>query len=73
MAIWTKKSKTLFYFAYAGFIYDLILTASAHLVVQDGEWPGAAVALLTVLTAYLTDEKPEDRGRLPVRTVLFSK
>jgi len=57
IAIWTKKSKTLKEWAYAGFVFDFILAISAHLNVKDGEWPGAAIALVLVLASYFYDRK----------------
>ena len=60
VAIWFKKSKTLTEWAYAGFVFDFILAISAHVSVQDGEYAGAAVALVLVLVSYFYDQKLYD-------------
>ena len=57
IAIWCKKSQTLKEFAYAGFIFDFILAIGAHLSVNDGEFIAALVALILVVTSYVTEKK----------------
>jgi hypothetical protein len=56
-AILTKKCKTLKEWAYAGFFYDLVLALSAHLMVGDGEFAGALVALVLLMVSYHYDKK----------------
>ncbi len=57
VAIWTKRSTTLREWAYAGFFFDTLLAASAHLVAADGAAGGALVGLVLVLTSYLSDKR----------------
>lgn len=57
IAIWTKKSSTLKEWAYAGFFFDFILAASAHLVVQDGNAVPAIVAIVLIISSYLTEKR----------------
>lgn len=52
IAIWTDKSKTLKEWAYAGFVFELLLAISAHINARDGEFAGAAIALVLVITSY---------------------
>lgn len=53
LAIWTDKSKMLKEWAYAGFVFDLVLAIGAHFSIQDGEHYPALVGLIIVLTSYL--------------------
>ncbi len=57
VAIWTKRSVVLKEWAYAGFTFNIILAASAHLSAGDGQAAGAFVALVLVLTAYFLEKK----------------
>ena len=57
VAIWSNKSKMLKEWAYAGFTFELLLAVSAHLAVNDGEFAGAAVALVLVLISYFYNHK----------------
>ena len=57
VAIWTEKSKALKEWAYAGFFFDFLLAASAHIVVNDGEFAGALVAMVLLFTSYFTWKK----------------
>ncbi|MFK8006827.1 MAG: DoxX family protein [Saprospiraceae bacterium] len=52
VAIWTKLSKTLTEWAYAGFFFDTVLACSAHLMVDDGQFSPSLVAMILVLTSY---------------------
>lgn len=52
VAIWTNKSKPLKQWAYAGFVFDLLLASSAHIMVGDGEFPAATGALVLVLVSF---------------------
>lgn len=52
IAIWTRLSTTLTYFAYAGFLYDFILAFFAHYIVSDGEHGGAMVAITLWLVSF---------------------
>ena len=53
IAIWSNYSKTLKEWAYAGFFYDFILALSAHINAQDGDWIGAAIALVLLAGSYV--------------------
>lgn len=53
IAIWSDKSKILKEWAYAGFVFELILAVSAHINVNDGEYFGALIALSLVVISYV--------------------
>ncbi|MEM9673853.1 MAG: DoxX family protein [Cyclobacteriaceae bacterium] len=57
VAIWTKQSVVLKEWAYAGFFFNVILAASAHINVGDGQAAGALIALLLIATAYFTEKR----------------
>ncbi len=52
IAIWTRKSRTLLEWAYAGFFFDTLLAAAAHLHAGDESQYGALVAMLMVFISY---------------------
>ncbi|MEE9432017.1 MAG: DoxX family protein [Melioribacteraceae bacterium] len=56
-AIWTKKSKLLKEWAYAGFFFDFIIALFAHIMISDGGFAPAVVALILLLTSYIFDKK----------------
>lgn len=58
-AIWADKFKTIKEWAYAGFCFNFLLALSAHLMAGDGEFGGAAVALILLFTSYFTWKKTE--------------
>ena len=62
VAIWTRKSAVLKDLAYAGFFYDLILAASAHVMAGDGEAAPALVALVLVCVSHFFGEKISGRS-----------
>ena len=57
VAIWTRRSNTLKEWAYAGFFFDTILAAQAHIVAQDGEFAPAIVATILVLVSHWSSNK----------------
>ena len=57
VAIWANKSETLKEWAYAGFIFNMLLAISAHVNVSDGEYMGAVIALVLVAVSYAYDRK----------------
>ena len=57
IAIWTNKSKVLKEWAYAGFFFNLTLGVAAHVNVNDGQFAGAAIALLLMLISYYYNKK----------------
>lgn len=60
IAIWTKMSKSLTEWAYAGFFFDVILALTAHLMIGDGEFQPASLALVLVLVSYFSYKKMID-------------
>ncbi len=54
VAIWTNQSKTLKEWAYAGFFFDFVLAASAHIAVADGAYAPALVGIALLLISYNT-------------------
>ena len=57
VAIWTKYSLVLKEWAYAGFVFNTLLAATAHISAGDGQAAGAIVALVLILTAYFLEKK----------------
>ena len=57
VAIWTKKSKTLKEWAYAGFFFNFILAFGAHISINDNEYAGAVVAMILLMVSYVYDRK----------------
>lgn len=49
IAIWTRVSKMLTEWAYAGFFFDVVLALAAHLVNQDGGHMFAAIGIILVI------------------------
>ncbi len=56
VAILTDKSKMLKEWAYAGFFFDFILAFFAHIMVSDGQYPGALVAMVLLIVSYIYDK-----------------
>ncbi len=57
IAIWTRKSRMLKEWAYAGFFFDFVLAASAHLMIDDGGHGGALGAIVLLLASYTFEGK----------------
>ena len=57
IAIWTNTSRLLKEWAYAGFVFNMLLAISAHLNANDGEFIASAVALVLVITSYIYNRK----------------
>lgn len=57
IAIWTKKSRILKEWAYAGFFFDLVLAASAHINANDGGYTLALIGIAPLLVSYIYDIK----------------
>ncbi len=49
--------------AYAGFFYELMLAVLAHVMVADGSFAGAAVALTLLLASYVSGHKLAQESR----------
>jgi hypothetical protein len=58
-AIWTNKYPWLSYMAYAGFFINLSLGVVAHLMVGDGEFAGALVALISAIVSFVYFRKTQ--------------
>lgn len=63
VAILSKVSDRLADLAYAGFFYELILAASAHLAVGDGGFPAPLVALALAISSYVAGRKLAEQSR----------
>lgn len=57
VAIWTRKSKRLKEWAYAGFFFNFLIGFFAHHMVSDGESLGALIALVLLAISYYGDRK----------------
>jgi hypothetical protein len=57
IAIWTRKSSFLIEFAYSGFFFNLTLAFFAHIMVGDGEFPGALLGMVLLVCSYFTQKK----------------
>ena len=57
IAILTKKSNFLKELAYSGFLFDAILALVAHIMVSDGEYAPAIIALVLVAISWSYDRK----------------
>lgn len=57
IAITTRKSNKLKEWAYAGFFFNFLLAAVAHIKVGDGEFAPALVALVLLIVSYIFGEK----------------
>ncbi len=53
IAIWSNKSRILKQWAYAGFVFELLLAASAHINAKDGEYFPVLIALALTITSYV--------------------
>ncbi len=53
IAIWTNKSKMLKEWAYAGFVFELILAIGGHVMAADGGFGGAVFGLVLVTISYV--------------------
>lgn len=56
-ALWYPKFITIKEWAYAGFFFAFILAFFAHYMIGDGEQTGAIVALVLLITSYITYKK----------------
>ena len=57
VAIWFLGNKVIKEWAYAGFFFAFILAFFAHYMIGDGEQMGAAVAMVLLVTSYITNKK----------------
>ncbi|MEM7799858.1 MAG: DoxX family protein [Chloroflexota bacterium] len=56
-AILSRRSAVLTEWAYAGFFFDFVLALMAHLTVGDGQFAGAAVAIVLVLVSRIFEPR----------------
>ena len=61
IAIWSKKSKMLMEWAYAGFFFDFILAISAEIHAMDGEYVSSPMALILLLASYIFEKRVSER------------
>tara|TARA_R110002167_G_scaffold63081_1_gene178043 strand:- start:4443 stop:4856 length:414 start_codon:yes stop_codon:yes gene_type:complete len=57
VAIWFVKNKIIKEWAYAGFFFAFIFAFFAHFMIGDGEQAGAVLAMILLVTSYITDKK----------------
>ena len=57
VAIYTKLSKTLKEWAYAGFFFNTMLAFFAHCIAQGGDYQMALGGILFVVVSYIYDKK----------------
>lgn len=57
VAIISDKSALIKQAAYVGLGLDFVVALVSHLMVGDGNWPGAAVALLLLAGSYVYNKK----------------
>ena len=57
LAITTNKFGFLKEWAYAGFFFNFVLAASAHINAGDGEFMVAVIALVLLLTSYIFNRR----------------
>lgn len=62
IAILSRKVELLKNLAYAGFFYDFVLAAAAHLNAGDGEAGGAIVALVILSVSYFSEKRVFGEG-----------
>ena len=63
VAIITNLSSLLKNLAYAGFFYEMLLAVYSHIMVEDGQFLGATIALALVLASYFLNRKLEDSAQ----------
>ncbi|WP_281612547.1 DoxX family protein [Flammeovirga sp. SubArs3] len=57
VAIWSRSNLRLKEWAYAGFFFDLVLAATAHIAVNDNEQLPAIIAIVALLISYFSGKK----------------
>lgn len=57
VVLWTKPSAFITEWAYAGFFYNTLLAFFAHVMVGDGAFGGALVAMILVLVSYFSSKR----------------
>lgn len=59
VAIWSRKSKTLLEWAYAGFFFNLLLAVGGHINAGDGMAALPVVFIGLVMTSYFLGKKKD--------------
>ena len=54
IAVWGNFSNSLKEWAYAGFFFNTTLAFFAHIMINDGQHIGAAIAFIAVILSYTT-------------------
>ena len=62
IAIWSKKSKMLMEWAYAGFFFDFMLAISAEIHAMDGEYVSSPMALILLLASYIFEKRAWEKS-----------
>ena len=57
IALWFISNKVIKEWAYAGFFFAFVLAFFAHVMVGDGEQAGAILAMVLLVTSYITNKK----------------
>ncbi|WP_281253705.1 DoxX family protein [Labilibaculum filiforme] len=57
VAIWSNKSKLLKEWAYAGFFFDFVLAFVAHIIVADGQFGMATIAIILLVVSRIYNSK----------------
>ncbi|GAB7257349.1 DoxX family protein [Polaribacter sp. OB-PA-B3] len=57
IAIWFFTKSVIKEWAYASFFFAFILAFFAHVMISDGEQIGALVAMILLITSYITSKK----------------
>ena len=57
VAIWFFGNSAIKQWAYAGFFFAFVLAFFAHIMISDGEQMGAVVAMVLLITSYITNKK----------------
>jgi hypothetical protein len=57
VALWFLGNKVIKEWAYAGFFFAFILAFFAHIMIGDGEQAGAILAMVFLVTSYITNKK----------------
>lgn len=57
IAIWQNKIQWIREWAYAGFFFALFFAIIAHVMIADGEQMAAVLAMVLLLTSYITQKR----------------
>ena len=57
IAIWTNKSLMLKEWAYAGFLFDVLIALGAHIAVADGMYAPALACIVLIIISYIFNRK----------------